>query len=182
MDTTVLTPRQQGVLYALVEQMARHHEIKLAEAIAADRGASDEILDRMLYVGRDIKDAMGRYGFQLGLLRPLASAAHQLLAGDKLRTALYLTRKFNVECCDLHFPGVSDEPTDDDADANATQAPVGDLRIEFPDLASRRALLAALLDWSHLGLQYPPTKAGTIAKVAAVLEVPVPGSNEVESA
>ncbi len=171
MDTNFLTSHQRGVLYALVEQMARNHEINLADAIAADRGAADEVLDRVLYIGRDIKSVVDRYGLKLGLLRPLASAAHKLIAGDDLRVPFYLARKFDVPCCTLHFPGISDEP-DDDADNDLDSPPaVGDLRIEFPDMESRHALLTALLDWSNIGMQPLPAENGVITKVAAALDL-----------
>lgn len=171
MKITSLTQRQQSVLYALVERMARNHEINLANAIAADRGAADEVLDRVLYIGRDIKSVIDRYDLKLGLLRSLASVVHKLIAGDDLHVPFYLARKFDVPCCTLHFPGISDEP-DDDADIDLDSSPaVGDLRIEFPDMESRQALLTALFDWSHLGLQSSPPKNGVIAKVAAALDL-----------
>lgn len=49
METSPLTPHQRGVLYVLVEQMARSHEITLTEVIAEDRDTAEEILDRMLH-------------------------------------------------------------------------------------------------------------------------------------
>lgn len=178
MDTSPLTPRQRGVLYVLVEQMARSHEITLTEAIAEDRDTAEEILDQMLYWARDIKSIVHRYGFKFPRLRPFGRAAFKLLEGDTLRIPFYLARKFDVPCSTLYFPGITDVPDRNEDDASAGEFSAGNLRIEFPDRASRHALLASLMDWSHLGLQPSPPADGVIAKVAALLEVPMPAARE----
>ncbi|MGC3963934.1 MAG: hypothetical protein QM803_11585 [Rhodocyclaceae bacterium] len=119
METSPLTPRQRGVLYVLVEQMARNHEITLTEAIAEDRDTAEEILDRMLYWAKDIKSIVHRYGFKLPRLRPFGRAAFKLLESDAVRIPFYLARKFEVPCSTLYFPGITDAPDEDTDDAAA---------------------------------------------------------------
>lgn len=125
---------------------------------------------------------MHRYGFKLPRLRPFGRAAFKLLESDTVRIPFYLARKFEVHCSTLYFPDITDAPDEDADDASAGRTSVGDLRIEFPDRASRDALLAALMDWSRLGLQPSPPVDGVIAKVAALLEVPMPAAPETATA
>ncbi|HSD38905.1 MAG TPA: hypothetical protein VLC92_15440 [Rhodocyclaceae bacterium] len=58
-----------------VEEIAHSHKITLTEARAKDCGTADKVLYHVLYIGKNIKSVVDRYGFRLGCRRRTSSRA-----------------------------------------------------------------------------------------------------------
>jgi hypothetical protein len=172
MESSPLSSRQRSILYALVHQMVHAQEISLANAIAAERTARDDTLDKVCQITLGIFDLMDRLRVTLGVVKPASVAARKLLDGDVLRSVFYLAEKFDVERSDLYFPGVSlaDNRHADD-EGKELASPPGDLDMEFPSMSSRKALFASLAHWTRLDSQYTARPDGTVAKLAHALPI-----------
>ena len=172
METTVqLTYRQQSILLALLRQMVAQREINLMAAIVAERSAQPTALDSLRQFSESVIRNINERVLEGNPVRAITLAAQRILEDEVIQGHIYLSRQFKgVQTSDLFFPGVSVASNEDSEEEvkDAEPSEVGALEQEFPDEASRYALLAALHDWARRDPAWGMKSDDTIGRVCHV--------------